>query len=173
MARSGPALEILFGLTGARPSRHGEFQIDRDAGETAVGFRDSQPRPPQGGAAPQCELTSAAETVTSEPGRTSTLSCQGMKPLLWMESRWRPGSMRKLHGVRHRTVPSATSSSPGGCVATFTVPACGPGGGGAGGGASARVQAAAVTARARTSASCAPRRWSGEREKAWRFTGDS
>jgi len=26
----------------------------------------------------QCELTSAAETVTSEPGRTSTLSCQGM-----------------------------------------------------------------------------------------------
>ena len=43
-----------------------------------MGLRDGQFRPPECGPTAQCELTSAAETVTSEPGRTSTLSCQGM-----------------------------------------------------------------------------------------------
>jgi hypothetical protein len=60
----------------------------------------------------QCDPTIDADTFTSCPAATTTSSCQGMNPLLRTESRWSPGSIRKLHGVRHRTKPSATISIP-------------------------------------------------------------
>jgi hypothetical protein len=64
---------VAAGAGGAQPRAAGSPGPHAEAGRPGRSRLDPV-HPPTA----QCELTSAAETVTTEPGRTSTLSCQGM-----------------------------------------------------------------------------------------------